>query len=99
MGMYVGINGCSLKTEENVEMVKHLPLESLTLETGQCIPSRMIIEYVNLTLALRRPLVFHHHNTCLTQISAERHHQSSASGVKAGQVEGRPRRERSERTV
>lgn len=99
MGMYVGINGCSLKTEENVEMVKHSPLESLMLETGQCIPSRMIIEYANLTLALRRPLVFHYHNTCLTHVFAERHPQRSASGVKTGQVEARPRCERSERTV
>lgn len=99
MGMYVGINGCSLKTDENVQMVKHLPLESLMLETGQCTPSRMIIEYANLTLALRRPLVFHHHNTCFTQISAERHHQCSASRVETGQVERRPRRERSERAL
>lgn len=32
-GFFVGINGCSLKTEEGIEVVRRLPLESILLET------------------------------------------------------------------
>lgn len=33
MGFYIGVNGCSMKTEENVEVVRHIPLDRLMLET------------------------------------------------------------------
>lgn len=33
LGFYIGLNGCSLKTEENLEVVRALPLSSILLET------------------------------------------------------------------
>lgn len=33
LGFHIGINGCSMKTQENIDVVKKVPLERIQLET------------------------------------------------------------------
>ncbi|KAI9815083.1 MAG: hypothetical protein M1827_002926 [Pycnora praestabilis] len=50
MGLDVGVNGCSMKTEENMEVIKEIPLERLQIETDapwcEMRPSHASAKYI-----------------------------------------------------
>jgi TatD DNase family protein len=50
LDLYIGVNGCSLKTPENLEMVRAIPLDRIMLETDcpycEIRPSHAAFSYV-----------------------------------------------------
>ncbi|KAK2771693.1 deoxyribonuclease tatd [Colletotrichum kahawae] len=73
LGLYIGINGCSFKTEENCKVVKEIALEKMMLETDgpwcEIRPSHFGYKY----LIERKPGVNGLATTAGTDIAAQPH--------------------------
>ena len=51
LGYYIGLNGCSLKTQDNLEVVRDLPVDKILLETDapwcEIRPTHASSKYIN----------------------------------------------------
>ncbi|TKA54255.1 hypothetical protein B0A53_03346 [Rhodotorula sp. CCFEE 5036] len=73
LGFYIGVNGCSLKTQENVDAIKRLPLDKVMVESDapwcQIRPSHA--SYPILTEFLQRPEYQHLKASCPSTLLSE----------------------------
>lgn len=64
LGFYIGVNGCSLKSEDNLNVIRNLPLDRLLLETDgpwcEIRPSHASSKYIKkLPYSTTKPEKFH----------------------------------------
>ena len=63
LGFFIGLNGCSMKTQANLDVIRQLPLEKLLVETGS---SSLVKMSPSTWLRFRRALVWNQTVACVS---------------------------------
>ncbi|KAL7553587.1 LOW QUALITY PROTEIN: hypothetical protein ACHAWF_016893 [Thalassiosira exigua] len=93
LGLYIGINGCSLKTDYNLSVVEQLPLDRIVLETDwpwcDMRPFHAGSKYVEITFPTKKDKQYNRdlgNEHCVKNRTEPCHMAQVAAGIKGAEV-------------